>query len=171
MSAAVIASATSRITAEYVNPVIAATRTVFSTMLGATANRTGLSLRTEAALSSGTSSGVSAVIGISGQAAGTLVLNLTTSTAIEVLRRLIGTEARDVNAEVCDAVGEITNMIAGHAKAQLAKYSLSISIPNVVSGADHTVHFPSNVIPMVLSFDSDLGPFTIEVGFSNLPVG
>ncbi len=170
MSAVVTASATSRMTAEYVNPVIAATRTVFSTMLNATATRTGLSLRSDPSEVSQPSSGVSAVIGLSGQAAGTLVLNLTSSTAIEILHRLVGAEVTQVNSEVCDAVGEVTNMIAGHAKAQLAKYSLLISIPNVVSGDDHTVHFPSNVIPMVLSFDSDLGPFTIEVGFSNLPV-
>ena len=57
-------------------------------------------------------------------------------------------------------------MIAGSAKAQLAQLELSISIPNIVSGKDHTVHYPSDVKPLCIIFESDIGPFAVEVGFS-----
>jgi chemotaxis protein CheX len=154
--------ASSSLTAEYVNPVIFATKNVFEMMLDCTPTRKGLRLKTETSQTHE----ISAVIGISGNAAGTVVVSLSKTAACEVLKRMVGIEADDITNDVCDAVGELTNMIAGQAKAQLAKYELSISIPNVVSGLNHVVHFPSNVQPMVLEFDSEIGPLTIEVAFS-----
>jgi chemotaxis protein CheX len=152
------------LTAEYVNPVISATRSVFEMMLNCVPNRTGLRMRTL----QDPRHEVSAVIGVSGKAAGTIVVNLSQHAACEVLRRMVGSETTEITAEVCDAVGELTNMIAGSAKAQLAKYELSISLPNVISGSDHTVHFPSDVTPMVIAFESEIGPLTIEVGFTGV---
>ena len=59
-------------------------------------------------------------------------------------------------------------MIAGSAKAQLEQHELSISIPNIISGKGHEIHYPSSVQPFCLTFESDLGPFAIEVGFTSL---
>lgn len=152
------------VTAEYVNPVISAARSVFEMMLECVPTRTGLRLRsTNAARHE-----ISAVIGISGRAAGTIVVNLSQQAACEALKRMVGIETTEITRDVCDAVGELTNMIAGTAKAQLVKYELSISLPNVISGNDHTIHFPSEVQPMVIEFESEIGPFTIEVGFSGI---
>jgi chemotaxis protein CheX len=114
---------------------------------------------------------VSAVIGVTGKAAGTIVLSLSRQAACEILKRMIGRETTQITSEVCDAVGELTNMIAGAAKVQLAKYELSVSLPNVVWGSDHRIHFPSNVRPMVISFESEVGPLTIETGFTGIYPG
>lgn len=154
----------SQLTAEYVNPLIVATRNVFAAMLGCVPNRTGLRLRS----ADDPRHEVSAVIGVTGKAVGTIVLSLSQQAACEVLQRMIGTEAAQITGEVCDAVGELTNMIAGASKAQLAKYELSISLPNVISGNNHRIHFPSNVRPMVIEFESEIGPLTIEVGFTGV---
>lgn len=164
MSTMTAPSASSVTTAEYINPVIVATRQVFEMMLGCTPTRTGLKLQDDG----WPRHEVSGVIGISGAVAGMVVVNLSATAAREVLKRMVGSESDEVNQEVCDAVGELTNMIAGSAKAQLAKQNLSISLPNVVSGPGHIIHFPSDVRPMVISFNSELGPLTIEVGFSGL---
>jgi chemotaxis protein CheX len=152
------------LTADYINPVISATRSVFEMMLGCTPNRKGLRLKAPGE----PSQEVSAVIGISGRAKGTIVVGLSREAACEVLNRMIGTPATEVNAEVCDAVGELTNMIAGAAKAQLAAFELSISLPNVVSGNHYTMHSPADVQPMIIDFDSEIGPLTIEVAFVGL---
>lgn len=151
-------------TAEYVNPILVATKTVFEMMLGCTPNRTGLALKAEPYQSHE----VSAVIGISGSVAGTIVVSLSKQAACSVLARMLGEEVDDINHEVCDAVGELTNMIAGKAKSLLERHQLSLSLPNVVSGPDHVVHYPSEIQPLVISFDSEIGPFSIEVGFSGL---
>jgi chemotaxis protein CheX len=161
-----VASRASVTTADYVNPVIRATRDVFEMMLGCTPKRVGLTLKTEDAQNP---FAISAVIGITGRATGTIVFYVSESTALQALQRMTGTEASRVDEHVCDAVGELTNMIAGAAKAQLAELQLSISIPNVVHGDRHSVYFPSHVTPFRILFDSELGPFCVEVGFTALP--
>jgi chemotaxis protein CheX len=160
--AAPAASTASSLTADYINPVISATRNVFETMLGCTPRRTGLLLKENMT----PRYELSAVIGISGKAAGTIVLSLARETALQVLNRMLGMEATEINTEVCDAVGELTNMIAGSAKAKMEKLELSISIPNIVSGKNHTIHYPSNVTPICIVFESEIGCFAIEVGFT-----
>lgn len=162
MTTAIMSSA--ELTAEYINPVITATKSVFETMLGCTPKRTGLHLKDAKAAPYA----ISAVIGISGRAAGTIVVSMTEQAAIAVLDRFLDIQADEINTEVCDAVGELTNMIAGAAKAQLERYELSISIPNIVSGPNHNIHYTSEVKPICIVYESEIGSFSIEVGFSNL---
>lgn len=152
----------STLTAEFVNPILLAVKSVFETMLGCSPKRTKLSLKENMH----PRYELSAVIGVTGRAAGTIVLSLSKAAAVNVLERMVGTKTEEINTEVCDAVGELTNMVAGSAKAQLAQLELSISIPNIVSGKEHHVHYPSNVTPLCIIFDSEIGPFAIEVGFS-----
>lgn len=151
-------------TVDYVNPVISATRNVFETMLECTPRRTGLRLRTAGL----PGHEISAVIGVTGKVAGTIVVSFAKTLALEVLRRMVGTVASEIDPDVCDAVGELTNMIAGGAKAKLEHLDLSISIPNIVIGADHSVMYPSAVQPICILFDSEIGPFMIEFGFTSL---
>ena len=66
--------------------------------------------------------------------------------------------------DVLDAVGELANMIAGQAKAELEEFDLSVSLPNVVTGKDHVVRFPSKSAPICVPYDTDLGPLLLEVG-------
>jgi len=149
---------------DYINPMISATMNVFEMMLGCKPTRTGLLLKE----SHTPKFELSAVIGVTGNAAGTIVLSLSKKAAIDVLERMVGIETDEIDADVRDAVGELTNMIAGQAKAQMAQLELSISIPNIVSGSDHVVHYPSDVTPICVDFESEVGPFTIEVGFAAL---
>lgn len=148
--------------ADCVNPVLTATREVFEMMLGATPRRTGLVFRGQSPLGCQ----VSGVVGITGRAVGTIVVCLPKAVALEVLKRMVGTESTEIDDKVCDAVGELTNMIAGSAKAKLTDLDLSIGLPNVISGTDYEVSFPTDVKPFCILFDSELGPFQIEVGFS-----
>ena len=59
----------------------------------------------------------------------------------------------EINDEVRDAVGEITNMISGVARKKLESqgYNILAAIPTVVSGKDHAIlHVlggPSIIIP------------------------
>ena len=55
---------------------------------------------------------------------------------------MLASEMTEVNGDVLDAVGELTNIIAGQAKAQLEQYDLRVSLPNVVTGDDHRLHLP-----------------------------
>lgn len=148
-------------TADYVNPVLASTKATFEATLGCTPRRSGMELATPTAKYD-----VSAIIGITGSATGTIVVSLSARAAMQALQRMVGVEAAEIDADVLDAVGELCNMIAGGAKAKLEHHQLAISIPNMVSGVGHQIHYPSQVQPIRLQFESELGPFCIDVGFS-----
>ena len=111
---------------------------------------------------------VSGVIGLSGRAVGTVVVSLSKEVAIKAASTMLMTDVDEVNADVVDAVGEITNMVAGGAKAQLEQYRLSISLPNVVTGEGHDIRFPSEVHPIRVMFQSDWGPLSIDVGLEEV---
>ena len=69
----------------------------------------------------------------------------------------------DLNAEVADAVGELANMIAGGAKAQLEEYEMSITLPTVIIGCYESIEFPSDTPSLCIGFKSDWGILTVQV--------
>jgi chemotaxis protein CheX len=147
---------------EYINPFITSLRRTFETMLGCEARRGALSVKGDCHASHL----ISGVIGLTGKAVGTVVLSLSEQVALKAASVLLMAEMAAVNEEVLDAVGELTNMIAGAAKAQLEELEMRVSLPNVITGRDHLIHFPSNVTPIVIAFDTDWGPLSVEVGLA-----
>lgn len=148
--------------AEFINPFVAATQNVFQTMLGIKLNRGELSLRKSFA----PIHEVCGLIGLAGKCHGMVVVSFGRETALQLAGILLGDNVVELNSDVVDAVGELTNMITGAAKSQLAKYELSIGLPTVICGKTHTINFPSGSPPLVIPFDSDYGPVCVEVGLS-----
>lgn len=146
---------------DYLNPVIASLEDTFQTMLGVTVIRSGLELMSNnVALHP-----VSGIIGVSGKGVGTIVLSLSNEVALKAASTMLMTEIAEVDDDVLDAVGELTNMISGGAKAQLSKFSLSMSLPNVICGDNCRLHFPSNAHPIAIPFKCNWGLLGIQVGF------
>lgn len=151
--------------AELINPFIRSLQRTFQTMLNCRVERTTLSLKE----SSRASHEVSGVIGLTGRAVGAVVLSLSREVALKAAATLLLCEVDEINADVLDVVGELTNVVAGAAKAELEQYALAVGLPNVITGKDHEVHFPSNVTPICIHFSSDWGPLTLEVGLTTVP--
>ena len=149
--------------AEYINPFLQATKNAFQTMLECPLERGQVGLLDPAQKSFD----ICGVIGLSGKAIGTVVLNLSTDVALKATSKLLMADATEVNSDVFDAVGELTNMVAGGAKAQLEQLELSISLPTVISGSSHEIHFPSNVTPISIPFSSPWGPLSVDVGLAS----
>jgi chemotaxis protein CheX len=147
---------------EYINPFIASLNNAFQTMLGCAVHRGPLSLKDGIA----PKFEISGIIGLSGMAIGTVVLSLSEAVALKAASVMLMSETTRIDADVVDAVGELTNMVAGRAKADLEEYQLSVSLPSVITGRDHTVRFPSNVTPICVPFDTAWGPLALEVGFA-----
>ena len=68
-----------------------------------------------------------------------------------------------------DAIGELTNMIAGAAKTQLEPYQLTIGLPTMICGKAKTIMFPSDASPIVIPFESPIGPVSVQVGLVEMP--
>jgi len=129
---------------EYINPFIKSLGNIFTTMLQCKLTRGEIGLNHERVpLHS-----ISGVIGLTGRAKGTVVLSLSEEVALKAASTLLMAEATELDEEVVDAVGELTNMLAGGAKAELEQYHLSISLPTVILGKDHDVCFPQGVTPI-----------------------
>jgi chemotaxis protein CheX len=145
--------------ADYINPFLAATVHVFSKMLSCPLERGEpyLKGRTQPTYE------VSGIIGLSGKALGTVVLSLAREVALHAAEHVLQNRFESINADVVDLIGELTNMIAGSAKAQLEQYEMNLSLPNVITGKNHIVQFPSNVVPICVPFDSPWGPLCLEV--------
>ncbi len=150
---------------EFINPFITSLANAFQTMLCCEVRRGGLSLGSTA----GPRYEISGIIGLSGRAVGTVVVSFSRNVALKAASAMLLTEATQINADVIDAVGELANMVAGGAKAELEEYQLSISLPSVVTGAGHAIRFPSNVTPVRVPFDTDWGAVSLEVGLVPTP--
>ena len=147
---------------EYINSFISALDHTFQTMLDCEVKRGQAALKENFA----PKFEVSGVIGLSGKAVGTVVLSFSKEVAMQAASHMLMSENTEINDDVVDAVGELTNMVAGSAKSQLAEYQLMVSLPNVITGRDHEVRFPSNVRPICVPFMTKWGPLALEVGFS-----
>jgi chemotaxis protein CheX len=150
--------------ADYINPFIKSLNRVFQTMLGCEVRRGQPYLK----VNSSSEHAISGVIGLSGRAVGTVVLSLSGEVAIRAASTMHSCELAKIDADVCDAIGELTNMVAGAAKAELEEYRLSVSLPNIVTGKDHEVRFPSNVTPLCVPFETAWGPLLLEVGLEEV---
>jgi chemotaxis protein CheX len=151
---------------EFINPFVAATQDVFSTMLGQTLTRGAIGLIKDHA----PVHEVNGLIGLTGRCQGMVVVSIGRDTALVAAEIMLGSRPNELNGEVADAVGELANMIAGAAKTQLAEYNLSIGLPTVICGKSHSISFPSKSRPIAIPFDSAIGPVCIEVGLVESPL-
>ena len=146
--------------AENVNPFIESAINVFDTMLGCKVARTGLKVCDNFT----PEYDITGIIGLSGKATGDVVISFERDLALCATEALIGDKPSEVNDDVIDTIGELTNMIAGNAKASMEELELTLALPTVIVGKNHSIRFPTKVKPIALTFESDFGFFNIEVG-------
>lgn len=150
---------------EFINPFIESTKSVLKTMAGIDAERKKLYLKEDHRMLGD----VSGVMGLSGDASGSVVISLPASLAIKLVAKMLGEKPADkINADVCDGVGEIINMISGQAKASLTKtkYHFQISIPTVVMGADHEISHKKGTPNIAVLFEAEGQEFLIQICLS-----
>lgn len=111
---------------------------------------------------------VAVTIELSGRISGLVVISLSTPVALALAGGLMGEVPKALNADCCDAIAELTNMIAGSAKQQLSAGAgdgaapLSLSLPVVRVPDD--VRYPADLHFICIPVDCPNGHFLIEVG-------
>lgn len=154
--------------AEYVNAFVESTINAMQTMTMISPQRKDVKIKKEG---ESATFDISGLIGIAGEAVGSVILSFPEDTAVKVVSNFIGEEIPEVNRDVLDAIGELTNIVAGGAKKIFSEqgYHFKISIPNVVHGKDHKINRPKDVPTIVVTFSSDAGPFAVEVSLKMGP--
>jgi len=146
--------------AEYINPFVSAAVEVFSTMLGCELKRGDLSLNQNFQ----PAHEISGIIGLSGKASGTVVVSVDRDVAISATEIMLGQRPDGINTDVIDAVGEMTNMIAGKAKAGLGHLAMNLALPTVITGHNHTIRFGSSASTICIPYSCRWGELSVEVG-------
>ncbi len=110
---------------------------------------------------------ISGIIGLTGEKSGSMAVSFSKDCLLKVTFNMLGEGGNDLTGRMADAVGEVTNMIAGDARAALSEkgHSFSVSIPSVVMGEAHTIKHICSGPTIVMPFETEAGPFFIETCF------
>jgi len=148
--------------AEFINPFLEATISVLKTMAFLEA------IPGKPSIKKGNSSvgDVSGIVGITGEAEGSLCITFSKECILFIISQMLGAQLKDINEEVKDAVGELTNMIRGFPEAAAGDgLHVSGGDPSVISGQGHEVKHITKGPILFIPFSSMAGNFVVEVCF------
>ena len=145
--------------AKYIAPVISAVQNVFATMIQLPVVPGKQFFKKD---KRPTTEVVSTII-LSGPVAGFVCLGLSRNLALVLASRLLDCQIDEASAECIDAIGELTNMIAGNAKSEFPDEGIAISVPKVVFEPSGAV-FPLNVPIISIPFQTQGEALLVDMG-------
>ena len=110
---------------------------------------------------------ISGIISLTGAKKGIMVISLSSKAICKIVSSMFGEEYLEINDEVKDAVGELTNMISGDARKNLAEKGLTIEagIPSIIAGKGHEISNLTNAPCLSIPFKIEDAPFVVEISF------
>ncbi len=156
------ARSSSPMRAEFINELLNATVTVLETM-AQVSPRPGRPFIKKKRVSVGDVTGIIGMAGENGLQ-GTFAISFSESCILHVVSEMLMEEFTELNDEIRDAVGEITNMISGAARAKLSDmgYHFDMAIPTVIAKKAHTITQVTKAPIIVIPFETDQGGFIAE---------
>jgi len=108
---------------------------------------------------------VSGIIGITGNAIGSLAISFTEQCILTIAGNMLGETYKDICRDVFDTVGELTNMISGVARTYMEREGLIVhaAIPTVVYGKNHVIMHILKCPSIVIPFSTKDGQFFVDV--------
>jgi chemotaxis protein CheX len=153
---------TAAIESLFIDELTAATRDVFQTMVfrevEASSPIAGDTPRPGA--------NVVGTVAFAGKTSGLVVFYSTMDTAIVITASMLGIEPGSVNGELHDAIGELTNMIAGSFRTRMAHAkgeTWAISVPTVTVGSDFYTKYVSDVQRVLCPFRMGKAELFVEL--------
>jgi chemotaxis protein CheX len=149
--------------ADLVEPLVDAAKSVLETMAFTPVQAGEPYVKTDA-LARGD---VSAIVGLTGEASGTISVSFTEKSILPIVSNMLGEQFGEMNEDIRDAVGEITNMISGQSRRTLEEKGklVEAAIPTVIMGKNHSIAHMTRESVMAIPFVTEHGEFTIEVCF------
>ncbi len=101
---------------------------------------------------------VTGMIGVHGKVSGFITLNMSDRIAVRAVNSLLQEEFTELNAQVVDATGEITNMVVGGIKSALANTKwafLQITVPSVIVGQGYSIAYARGLEFLNVIFEHD----------------
>ncbi len=110
---------------------------------------------------------ISGIIGMTGAKKGIVILSMSKEAAIKVVGSMLGEKYTELNDEVSDAIGELTNMISGDARRELAQkgYVFEAGLPSIVKSPKHVIEAMTKAPSVAIPFDLEGAKFVVETSF------
>ena len=106
-------------------------------------------------------------VGFIGETSGVIYLYAGVSFAKVVTGQMLGLSEQEVDSDemVSDAIGELSNMVAGHVKSRLCDqgWTCTLTIPSIVRGQELSVEGSAHVERAVMGFRSSDHRFLAEL--------
>jgi len=148
--------------AEFINPFLLSATNVLETM-AQTKVKAGKGLLKEKPVTYGE---VTGIIGMaSDKVEGTMVISFEKDCILKIVGNMLFEPPKsEIDDEIVDAVGELTNMICGGAKAELAKLNqkFDLATPTMVVGTGVAITVFTDAPTLIIPFDTENGKFVIE---------
>jgi chemotaxis protein CheX len=112
---------------------------------------------------------ISALIGLTGDYTGSLVLSVPEGLALLMLHNVTGEEITTFDADACDTMGELLNIIVGNTLERLAQTGNSTirrSVPNTVVGRGHHIWRPHDAPCISVVFATNGGEFSLQMSIT-----
>lgn len=149
---------------EFINPFLSSMLNVMSTMAQMELTPEKPQLK-ESEISKGDVSGLIGMV--SPETKGSLSITFEGPLALAAMKNMVGEAPDEVNEEITDLVGEITNMVTGGAKRLLSEKGIEFDMatPMVVSGKNHTITHKADGPIVIIPLSSKHGKAFIEFSF------
>ena len=112
---------------------------------------------------------ISGLLNVSGDLTGTAAITFSKESILGIVSAMFGEEMTELNEEIFDAVGEISNMVAGHVTTKIAELDKKVKVQfdKIVHGQGTQIdHVPGAVHVVALPFKTTKGKVIIEVCYA-----
>ncbi|THB74756.1 MAG: chemotaxis protein CheX [Desulfobacteraceae bacterium] len=112
---------------------------------------------------------ISGVLDISGDVRGSASISFTRQSILGIVSAMFGEEMTELNEEISDAVGEISNMIAGHVTTKIGELDKKVKVKfiEVKVGKGHEIeHVEDGECVVAIPFKTTKGKVVIEVSYT-----
>jgi len=108
---------------------------------------------------------VTGVIGVTGEANGTISITFEEASILQIVSSMFSEDITELNFEVADGVGELTNMVSGQARSKLEEAGkiFHSATPTVITGRNHMIVHITDGPKIAVPFSTDAGGFTMEI--------
>ncbi len=150
-----------RYNVQFINPILSGVLSVLSTMAGIEAKpgRPYLNRKRKAA------GDITGSVEISGHAKGVISLSLSREVILTIVNNMLSENYTEINDDIADAVGELTNMISGQARSILSESGMSFQsgTPTVTQGKGARLKHIDSAPILAVPFSCENGSLVVEI--------
>lgn len=109
---------------------------------------------------------ISGIIEVSGDLTGSAAITFSEKSILGIVSAMFGEEMTEINEEITDAVGEISNMVAGHVTTKIAELGKKVKVKfkEIKTGDDNVIdHIDGVEHVLSIPFRTTKGKVILEI--------